>query len=171
MIPTTCKELYLFCKKAQLVTRQETAAKLHLQTTQSLKQCNAFAISAIHTVANVLENNRTIQTWQVSRNFRESPEISPDLQVSRKCAKNSRNSGNLREILISAKKSSFPVGSCEMWVSEGTLAAFCGRGNELRVSVREKLCHYPPPPTDLRWDWRPRKISATTPPPLICDGF
>ena len=45
-----------------------------------------------------------VQTCQVSRNFRESPEISPDLQVSRKCEK---NSGNLREIFIFRKKELF----------------------------------------------------------------
>ena len=39
-----------------------------------------------------------------------------------------------------------------MWVSECTLAVFCARGNELKVSVREKHSHYPPSP-------------------LICDGF
>ena len=31
------------------------------------------------------------QTCQVSRNFRESPEIGRDLQVSRNCKENSRN--------------------------------------------------------------------------------
>ena len=32
-----------------------------------------------------------IQTCQVSRNFRESPEMGRDLQVSRNCKENSRN--------------------------------------------------------------------------------
>ena len=39
-----------------------------------------------------------MQTCQVSRNFRESPEITPDLQVSRKCYKISRNLGNLSDL-------------------------------------------------------------------------
>ena len=42
----------------------------------------------------------TCPTSQVSRNFRESPEIEHDLQVSQKCYKISRNLGNLIEHLI-----------------------------------------------------------------------
>ena len=44
-----------------------------------------------------------IQTCQVSRNFRESPEIVHDLQVSRKCYKISRNLGNLIDFYLFAK--------------------------------------------------------------------
>ena len=41
-----------------------------------------------------------MQTCQVSRNFRESPEIVHDLQVLRKCYKSSRNLGNLIDLLF-----------------------------------------------------------------------
>ena len=50
---------------------------------------------------------RGSQTCQVSRNFRESPEITPDLQVSRKCDKISRNSGNVSDLLFLSKKCLF----------------------------------------------------------------
>ena len=40
------------------------------------------------------------QTCQVSRNFRESPEMTPDLQVSWKCPQISRNLGNLRDFIF-----------------------------------------------------------------------
>ena len=44
-----------------------------------------------------------------SRNFRESPEILHDLQVSRKCYKISRNLGNLIDLLFSGKRHAFRV--------------------------------------------------------------
>ena len=90
------------------------------------------------------------------------PAKSHGISVSlQKSALTSRSQGNVKKThgirviwgkyLFSAKKSSFSVASCEMWVSECTLEVFCVRGKEFRVSVREKVCHYPPP--------------------LICDGF
>ena len=57
------------------------------------------------------------QTCQVSRNFRESPEITPDLQVSRKCYKISRNLGNLSDLLFFSKKSLFLAYLKKMCVS------------------------------------------------------
>ena len=42
---------------------------------------------------------------RVSRNFRESPEMEHDLQVSRKCYKISRNLGHLINLIFFCKKS------------------------------------------------------------------
>ena len=52
------------------------------------------------------------QTCQVSRNFRESPEMEHDLQVSRKCSNISRN---LIDLHFSAKKHAFGVNSRGFW--------------------------------------------------------
>ena len=50
---------------------------------------------------------RWLQTCQVSRNFRESPEMEHDLQVSRKCYKISRNLGSLINLIFFCKKACF----------------------------------------------------------------
>ena len=47
------------------------------------------------------------KTCHVSRNFRESPEIVHDLQVSWKCSKISRNLWNLIDILVFCNKACF----------------------------------------------------------------
>ena len=118
------------------------------------------------------------QTCQVSRNFRESAEISPDLQVSRTCEKNSRNSGNLREIFIFRKKEPF-FGSILRNVGLGVNCRGISRARKRIKGIKTLLPLPPlpliwdgfgdhgklPPPTDLRRVWRPRKISATTPHP------
>ena len=56
-----------------------------------------------------------LQTCQVSRNFRESPEIEHDLQVSRKCYKISRNLGSFINLIFSAKKHAFCVNPRGFW--------------------------------------------------------
>ena len=102
------------------------------------------------------------------------PAKSHGISVSlQKSTLTSRSHGNVKEthgILViwgkyffSAKKSSFSVGSCEMWVSECTLAVFCARGKNLGflsgknsattpphwfatcLESTENFCYYPPP--------------------------
>ena len=61
-----------------------------------------FLLLAFFNVAKPLS-----QTCQVSRNFREYPEMEHDLQVSRKCYKISRNLGNLIDLIFFCKKACF----------------------------------------------------------------
>ena len=55
------------------------------------------------------------RTCQVSRNFRESPEMEHDLQVSRKCHKISRNLRNLIDLIFFCKKHAFGVNARRFW--------------------------------------------------------
>ena len=91
-------------------------------------------------------------TCQVSLNFRESPEISPDLQVSRKCEKNSRISGYLREILIFRQKELF----------FGSMLRNVGLGVPSRGMLRARK---------RIEGFGSGKTLPLPPPPLICDGF
>ena len=81
------------------------------------------------------------QTCQVSRNFRESPEMACDLQVSRNCKENSRNWGNLSEKLFFRKKSWLLLYLSEMCVSTHEYHWMWGK--ELTSLI---CCYYPPPP-------------------------
>ena len=55
-----------------------------------LKQAFSYK-QTVQSSLGLLRRPYTVQTCQVSRNFRESPEIGRDLQVSRNCQENSRN--------------------------------------------------------------------------------
>ena len=128
-----------------------------------------------------------MQTWQVSRNFRESPEMARDLQVSRNCKKIFRNWGNLIDLLFFRKSlllSYFPKClSLPMNITQ------CGvniwfrfwrsRPWKMRATTpppTTEFCRLPetgehgktsgtiPPPPNLVGFWRWRKNSATTPP-------
>ena len=79
-----------------------------------------------------------LQTCQVSRNFREFPEMEHDLQVSRKCHTISRNLGNLIDPIFFCKKACF---WCEserilVWIREMLIT---GTWNECLAAPERRL--------------------------------
>ena len=106
------------------------------------------------------------QTCQVSRNFRESPEITPDLQVSRKCPKISRNLGNSSDFFCLSKKSLFLPYLTQNVCLYHEYHSMWGKNVILQQKITENVCYYPPPLNRVGGFWRTRKNSATTPPPL-----
>ena len=122
----------------------------------------------VDTYANEKWQGHSVQTCQVSRNFRESPEIGRDLQVSRNCKENSRNRVNLIAKFSLRKK-------CEFWsyflskmcVSTHEYHLMVGKNLISQLEITEKPCHYPPPR-------RPLEITdkfCYYPPPLNRVGF
>ena len=96
------------------------------------------------------------QTCQVSRNFRECPEMGRDLQVSRNCKENSRNWGNLIAKLSLRKK-------CEFL---SYLSQICVSNFISQLENTQKSCYYPPPsPLNHVGSWKSRKILLLPPPP------
>ena len=84
------------------------------------------------------------QTCQVPRNCRASPEITPDLQVSRKCHKMSRNLGNLSDFFFS-KNSLFLPYLQKMCVSTHEYHSMWGKNVISQLKITENFCYYPQP--------------------------
>ena len=90
-----------------------------------------------------------MQTCQVSRNFRESPEMGRDLQVSRNCKENSRNLGNLIAKCSVRKKCEFLSYLSKLCVSTHEYHLMLGKNviSQLEMTEKSCYCYYPPP----RW--------------------
>ena len=63
-------------------------------------------------------NQSKLQTCQVSRNFRESPEMVYDLQVSRKCYKKTRGMEGISLIFYFLEKNAFGVNPRDFWCEQ-----------------------------------------------------
>ena len=100
---------------------------------------------------------RVKQTCQVSRNFRESPEMGLDLQVSRNCPENSRNWGNLSEKKISRKKCEFLSYLSKMCVSTHDYHLMLGKNMISQLEMTENPATTPPPPLNRVGSRRSRK--------------
>ena len=110
------------------------------------------------------------QTCQVSRNFRESPEMAGDLQLSRKCKQMSRNRGNFIDpyLQLSKKMSATapPPPNRVRWRRSRKFSATTPR---VRLRRSRTISATAPPPPNLVGFWRSQNIyrveSAECPPP------
>ena len=87
----------------QIYTNLRVTYKQNISSDKSDYYCAKIESSSGNTKEVYHITNR--QTCQVSRNFREAPEMGLDLHVSRKCYKISRNLGNLINLIFFCKKS------------------------------------------------------------------